>query len=121
VLKAGAEHTFIIGATLKTVRGDGRTTVPLTDEQARSFQDKLAPDQQLPEGSAITFSVGHEMGGRPTAAEAGATASEQMGLEPAAPADASGKVADETGATATTSGQGAPPQGDSGQGKTGGK
>jgi hypothetical protein len=128
VLKTGAEHTFIKDGTLRTVRGDGRLTVPLSDEQARLFQDKLAPDQELPEGSPITFAVGEETGGRPTMEEGGAAASTAMGLDSPAPKDESAAaVADETGKTvgdtgvAQTSGQGAAPQGTTGQGKTGGK
>jgi hypothetical protein len=127
VLKKGAQHTFIREGQLNTVTGDGRLTIPLTDEQARLFQDKLAPDQDLPEGSPITFAVGEETGGRPTMEEGGAAASQAMGLDSPAPADESAAaVADQTKTvgdtgTAQTSGQGAPPQGTTGQGKTGGK
>jgi hypothetical protein len=128
VLKTGAQHTFIKEGQLNTVTGDGRQTIPLTDEQARLFQDKLAPDQELPEGSPITFAVGEETGGRPTMEEGGAAASQAMGLDSPAPKDESAAaVADETGKTvgdtgvAQTSGQGAAPQGTTGQGKTGGK
>jgi hypothetical protein len=87
VLKEGAEIGAVVEGAFRTFKGDGKTTVRLTEEQATAFGDKLegeadeATQQERNMANTQTMTVGEQTGGAATITEGAAMAGKAQGIE----------------------------------------